>query len=147
MIQIFLLDSFGNVCNYRYLRPSILAFQVAPDQPKMVYQGYFAIRFKVMGYRYPISYEGSYILLDKTPIYQQTVLYLNFRQPWSSNVNNLGFNGSVQVPGSCLYNPIPKTNHFGIFGISRQSEMVSSGYYVIRAKVLGSRGPYPIEKG
>ena len=53
---IVLIDLWGNVCNPRYLKLTILAFSVVSDWPKMVSLGYFAIRAKVVGCKDPVSY-------------------------------------------------------------------------------------------
>ena len=44
-----LLKSFGNVYDFRYLEPTILAISVVPDQPNMFTLVYFVARAKVVG--------------------------------------------------------------------------------------------------
>ena len=56
LVLMDLFDSFGHVCDHRYLKLVILAFFVVPDQLLMVTLEYFAIRAKVID-RDPKSYD------------------------------------------------------------------------------------------
>ena len=70
-----------------------------------------------------------------------------FVKPWSPVIDQFSFHGSFQIIGSYLLAPIFRYNLFCIFqDPQNKPETVTLKYYNIRAKVVGSRDPYPIIK-
>ena len=55
-VVMVLFEFLSHVSDSRYLKPTILAFLVVLDKPKIVTLGCFATRAKVVGSRDPISY-------------------------------------------------------------------------------------------